>query len=95
MTAWVWSPQAMARRSVRRSIRAKHRMDQVCGAKKRRGHADYLPLEQETTMHSPSLLPPLLVIPSIDQFGTVVQQHNECRLKLCTVSMTKCFIQGR
>ena len=46
-------------------------------------------------MHSPSLLPPLLVIPSIDQFGTVVQQHNECRLKLCTVSMTKCFIQRR
>src|SRR5690349_17635370 len=51
MAVLFWSPQAMARRSVRRFVRTKSRTDQVCGAKKRYGHAVYPQLEQETTIH--------------------------------------------
>ena len=46
-----WSLQAMARRSVQRSVRTGSGTDQVCGAKERQGHAVYPALEQETTIH--------------------------------------------
>ena len=46
VTLSLWSPQAMARRRVRRSVRMESGTDQVGGAKQRPGHAVYPPLEQ-------------------------------------------------
>ena len=47
MTLSLRSPSAMARRTVRRSVRTKSKTDQVCGAKPATGHAVSPSLEQE------------------------------------------------
>jgi len=44
------SPQAMARRSVRRSVRTRSRTEQVCGAKQRQDHAVSPIAKQEATI---------------------------------------------
>jgi hypothetical protein len=57
------SPQAMARRIVRRSVRTKSRTDQVGGAKQRRGYGVLPIVEQEAAIH---LYPFLDAGPSIE-----------------------------
>jgi hypothetical protein len=52
-TLSVRSPEAMARRNVRSSVRIKSRTEQVCGAKHRKGAAVLLIAEQEATIRLP------------------------------------------